>query len=190
MTTLTSSEYMLHVSSRSVTAPLLDTITANALMEPETSRTAKTIFTLPFTPEQLNDLRAKPEDKFNSFWSSITDQQAIVQRNLYLLFHSHVVVIEADSPSWGETAVDALLARQMGKKVISVTNKVFPPVWQRYLSDLVVTPENLPGILSMVTTATQFEQATKAAETTKASRKSKKSLKQQKPLEVYSSKGF
>ena len=91
----------------------------------------------------VDHLREKGMDysDINDFRDKKELSHEIVKHDLEFVNKSDIIVVVADSPSYG-TAMEMLIAKEVGKKVIVLAKDPIPTPWPINFSDFIVKDES------------------------------------------------
>lgn len=91
----------------------------------------------------VDHLREKGMDysDINDFRDKKELSHEIVKHDLEFVNKSDIIVVVADSPSYG-TAMEMLIAKEVGKKVIVLAKDPIPSPWPINFSDFIVKDES------------------------------------------------
>ncbi len=92
--------------------------------------------------DTINHLLEKDMDysHINDFRDKRKLSQAIVEHDLDCIDNADVLVVILNSPSYG-TAMEMLIAKDKGKKIVLLANGSVPTPWPIYFSDFIVRDE-------------------------------------------------
>jgi nucleoside 2-deoxyribosyltransferase len=92
--------------------------------------------------DTINHLLEKDMDysHINDFRDKRKLSQAIVEHDLDCIDNADVLVVILNSPSYG-TAMEMLIAKDKGKKIVLLAKDSVPTPWPIYVSDFIVRDE-------------------------------------------------
>ena len=92
--------------------------------------------------DAINHLLEKDMDysHIHDFRDKLKLSQVIVEHDLECIDNADVLVVIINSPSYG-TAMEMLIAKGKGKKIVSLAKDSVPTPWPIYFSDFIVRDE-------------------------------------------------